>query len=443
MSSEKPAPTTFSGRLRYLGPGLIITASIVGSGELIVTPKLGADVGFHLSWFIILGCAIKVFVQIELGRFAIARGMTTLEALNTIPGPRLVVSWLVWLWLCMFIAQVFQMAGIMGSTAQVFAVSGAGGSDKTWAVLVGASCAILLVIGRYGWIQFLSTAMVVMFTFCTLAAVGALPWTRYAITSQNILDGLQFHLPRHFTTAFAAFGVIGVGASELIFYPYWCLEKGYAKYVGPHEDSAAWQERARGWMRVMRMDAGLSMLIYTGATVAFYLLGAAVLHGKGLAVTNDQMIPTLSNMYKESFGAWGLIIFFLGAFSVLYSTAFVATASNARLFADAAGLLRVLTYRTTQEREKVIRLACVGLLAIAVSLFCLWGTPVSLVFVGATAQGLMLPFLALAALYFRHRRTDEPLRPGLVWTIFLWLSALSMAAVGAYQVTEQIQKLFK
>ena len=32
----------------HLGPGLIISASIVGSGELIVTPKVGAASGFAL-----------------------------------------------------------------------------------------------------------------------------------------------------------------------------------------------------------------------------------------------------------------------------------------------------------------------------------------------------------------------------------------------------------
>ena len=30
----KPAPTDFKGILKHLGPGLIITATIVGSGEL-------------------------------------------------------------------------------------------------------------------------------------------------------------------------------------------------------------------------------------------------------------------------------------------------------------------------------------------------------------------------------------------------------------------------
>ena len=41
---SKPAPKTFTGILKHLGPGLIITATIVGSGELIATPALAAKV---------------------------------------------------------------------------------------------------------------------------------------------------------------------------------------------------------------------------------------------------------------------------------------------------------------------------------------------------------------------------------------------------------------
>ena len=98
MSEVANAPKTWAGIRRQLGPGLIISANIVGSGELIVTTKLGADVGFIMLWFIILGCIIKVFVQLELGRYAISKRKTTLEAFNSVPGPKLIVSWLTWLW---------------------------------------------------------------------------------------------------------------------------------------------------------------------------------------------------------------------------------------------------------------------------------------------------------------------------------------------------------
>lgn len=48
--------------LRYLGPGLIISASIVGSGELIATTALGAEARFALLWLVIMSTTVKVAV---------------------------------------------------------------------------------------------------------------------------------------------------------------------------------------------------------------------------------------------------------------------------------------------------------------------------------------------------------------------------------------------
>lgn len=441
-SDVKAPPTDWLGVARQLGPGLIISAVIVGSGELIVTPKLGAQVGFTMLWFIILGCFIKVFVQIELGRFAISRGVTTLEAMNSIPGPRFVVSWLLWLWLLMYVALIFQVAGMVGALGTVFRLAGIDLHAKVLAAGVGVLTAILLVVGRYKFVEVVSTALVAIFTVCTLVAVGALQTTPYAITGANITGGLSFHLPKDFTTAFAAFGIIGVGASELIYYPYWCLEKGYAKSVGPFQDTTTWRMRAMGWLRVMKIDAWVCFAIYTTATLAFYLLGAAVLHAKGLVVENNKMIETLSHMYRETFGQWSFWFFLVGAFAVLYSTVFGATASNARLLADALQLFRVVSYRDAAHRASAIKLACVGLPVAFTTVFVLVGEPVTLVFVGALAQALMLPFLGFAALYFYCRRTDKALLPGKAWAACLWFAALAMSAVGIYKIVEELRKAF-
>ena len=438
MSSPQSAPTHWAHILRHVGPGLILTASIVGSGELIVTPKLAGEEGFKLLWLILLGCVIKVFVQIELGRYAVATGKTTLEALDSIPGPRLVVSWLLWLWLGMYIAIVFQVAGIVGGIAEVFSAAGVGLDRKLIAIAVGASCAILLALGRYRLVENASTAMVVAFTIATIVAVGSLQWSPYAITGAQIAEGFTFSMPDNFMTAFGAFGIIGVGASELIYYPYWCLEKGYAVNVGVNDGSPGWFERAKGWMRVMRVDAWISMVIYTTATVAFYLLGAAVLYAKGLKVTDKGLIDTLAHMYRESFGPWSFYVFLAGAFFVLYSTAFVATASNARLLVDGLALFKVIKLNTPEDRVKAIKLWVILLPAISVCVFMLWEKPVTLVFVGAIGQGIMLPFLAGAALYFRHKRTPTELQPGKTWTVCLWISALSMVAAGVYQVVSSV-----
>lgn len=442
-SPTQPAPTSVGGILRQLGPGLIITAAIVGSGELIVTPKLGASFGFTLLWFIIVGCVLKVFIQVELGRFTLARGFTTLETMNLVPGPRTVVSWLLWLWLIMFAATIFQVAGMVGGVASVLAIAGVKLSTSVIAVIIGAITALLLVVGRYKLVESAATWMVVAFTLATMVAVVALQFTPYAVTMKNLAEGFSFKLPSSFTVAFAAFGIIGVGASELIYYPYWVLEKGYARHVGPPDGTPAWAERARGWMRVLRADSWVSCAIYTSATLAFYLLGAAVLHAKGLDVTNADMIPTLSHMYVETFGAWSLWFFLIGAVAVLYSTIFVATASNARLLADALVVFRVRQYATEADRQRVIRWLCVLVPAAWTLLYLVWGSPVTLVFVGAVAQGLMIPFLALAALWLNYRHAEPALRTGKAWRACLWLAAGSMTAVGLYQVVTTLGPLLK
>ena len=69
----REAPTNLRGMIRYLGPGMIIAAGVVG-------------------------CVIKVFTQIELGRYAVSTNETTLTAINRIPGPRWRANWTIWLW---------------------------------------------------------------------------------------------------------------------------------------------------------------------------------------------------------------------------------------------------------------------------------------------------------------------------------------------------------
>ncbi len=444
MTTRETAPTTLGGRLRQLGPGLIISAAIVGSGELIVVPKLGAAAGFSLLWFLVLGCVLKVFVQVELARHAIAHQETTLVALDRLPGPRLRVSWVVWAWALMYVGTVLQVGGIIGGITTIVRTLGTTWPETVWLALVTFSGAALLLSGRYTTVERFATVMVAIFTLCTVVAVFALQWTPYRVTGAQLLEGFFPVAPASFTLAFAAFGVTGVGASELIYYPYWCLEKGYGRHVGPAPLSASsqtpdaamagWLARARGWMDVMRLDALVSLGIYTIATLAFYALGAAVLHSQTRDVSNDDLIPTLAGMYEQSLGPWSTGVFLVGAFIVLYSTFFVATASNARLLVDASDLMGIVRLDGEAARRRATQVACVLLPCTSALVYLLWPQPVTLVLIGAVGQGMMLPLLAGAAVYFRHRRLPNGLAPSPAWTAALWVSAVLIAAVGAYQL---------
>ena len=484
-------PRTFGGTLGKLGPGMIIAGSIVGSGELIATTKVGAEAGFVLLWLIVLGCVIKVFAQVEMGRYAITWGRTPLSALNEVPGPRFRVNWLVWYWAGMTLLIVSQQGGIVGGVGQALAIArpltvagetyGAvqdsltrarvelalagrtGGLDLSaqqagvdsltvragslaepadayiWAGLVAVVTAVLLYAGRYRLIQAVSTVLVMAFTVMTIASVIALQQTTWAVSAAEFWSGLSLRLPADVpginpvATALAAFGIIGLGSSELIMYPYWCLEKGYAKYAGPRDGSPGWADRARGWVRVLYTDAWLSMIVYTFATVAFYLLGAAVLWRIGLNPAGGNMVRTLAEMYVPVFGPWGEWVFLFGAVAVLYSTFFVAAAGNARMVADGLGLFG-LHSGSEETRMRWTRAISVLWPLVAVSILFFVRAPVAMVLASGLAQAVMLPMLGVAVLYFRYRRLDVRLRPGRVWDGFLWLSCAGFLVVGGWAV---------
>jgi Mn2+/Fe2+ NRAMP family transporter len=262
------------------------------------------------------------------------------------------------------------------------------------------------------------------------------------VTLEDLREGLRFQLPERFTIAFAAFGIIGVGAAELIYYPYWCLEKGYARNAGPCDGSEAWGRRARGWMRVLRADAWFSMVIYTTATVAFYLLGATVLHRKSIPIDNSNLIDNLSHMYRESFGMAGLWCYLLGAFVVLYSTVFISSASGGRLCADVMRLLGFVRPEDTRRYDQLVWTWSVLLPLVFLLLYVLFGNPLDLVLMGAVGQAVMLPLLCGATLYFHHNRMEPALRTSRFWTLLLWLASLCISVVALYELVQKLRQFW-
>lgn len=536
-------PSSFGNILKQIGPGLIIAANIVGSGELIMTTKTGAQAGIALLWLILVGCVVKVFVQLELGRFAISHGETTLTSLNRVPGPKVLgVNWIVAFWAIMVTTSTGQLGGIAGGVGQslslTFPITGdyataiqcpsekeiqdwarrensitlpssetsiavpgqlsaesveekhvrvmgrireeldalgdkgrqirelalagkplkdeSGVSlvnpptrdDKIWATIVGLATAVILFVGRYKLVEVFSVALVVSFTFITMGNVVALQETKYALTAADIFKGLSFGLPpgegsAALITALATFGIIGVGASELVSYPYWCIEKGYARSVGPRESSDAWLKRAQGWFYVMKWDAFTSMVIYTLATAAFFLMGVCVLHSEGRDPEGMRMVSTLSRSYVPIFGEYARWLFLAGAIAVLYSTFLVANAGNARMIADFVGVIGLSSRdHESASRRRLVRGLSTLLPLICVVAFVAFPEPVRLIKIAGMTQAIMLPMLGFAALYFRYGETDVRLRPGIAWDVALAISSLALLTAACWGVYKSVMDLW-
>ena len=428
-------PASLGSAFRRIGPGIVLASAIVGSGELIATTTLGAQVGYLALWIVLVSCAIKPVVQAELGRYTIVTGHTGLEGFNSVPGPRAGVSWLVWAWAITVTMTLLQVGGMYGGVGQVLHVLVPAVPVAAWVAICLAITLAVLIGGGYARIERFAMLKVGLFTLLTVFAAAVLILRPGAVSAADLRAGLSFDLPpAGLVTAIAVFGITGVGATELVMYPYWCVEKGYARFVGPREDDPAWVARARGWIRVMHLDIACSMVIYTLATVAFYLLGAGVLHRLGIVPAARDTVAVLSQLYTQTLGEWSLWVFYLGVVVTLYGTIFAATAAHSRMMADLARLLGAYEREDGAARIMWRNRFVVVLATVPAIFYWFFESPVRMVVAGGVAQALMLPLIGFAAIHLRHTRLPRELQPSAVTTIALWISTAVMFGFAAYYI---------
>ncbi len=430
-------PTTLRGTLSEIGPGIIIAGSVVGSGELIATTIAGAEAGFWLLWIILVGCVVKVSVQLEVGRAAVLSGRTSLALLSTLPGWKPAgLHWIGWVVLAMLFGGIGQMGGVLGGVGQALALAMPVSEVRSttvliWALVVAAGTAALLWPGRYRLLERIMIVMVGGFTVISVGNIFALQGhDAWAISGADLRQGLSFQFPpgENFelglTTALAAFGIIGMAAGEIFFYPYWCLRKGYGRYTGEADGTEAWRRRATGWLRVMKWDAICSMGFYTVSTVVFYLLGAAVLARGGTKPAGAELIEVLAQMYLPVFGPLGMGLFLIGACAVLYSTFLVNNASSALVWADV-----LKRDQPDAAKRKLERSLGVALPLGAALMFVVMPNPRAWVVFAGFTQTLTLPLLGYAAIRFRFSptvRTFPHHRAGdgfLIFTVIVLIAA--------------------
>jgi Mn2+/Fe2+ NRAMP family transporter len=432
-------PVTLKDTLKFLGPGLILVGSVVGSGEIILTTTLGATVGFVMLWWMLLSCWGKSIVQAELGRYTVSSGETFLSAFDRLPGKlpgsKRQVSWFIWLWLFTLIPGHLGGGGIYGGSGQAIHMALPFLASKWWTIILAALASILILSGTYRFLEKLMTFMVATFTLITLTCAVLLQFTEYAITWADVKAGLRFEFPAFaVAAALAAYGGTGVTAGESMAYTYWCVEKGYARFAGPTDRSSDWVRRAKGWIRVMHFDVALTLIILTSATVPFYMLGAGVLNRMGVKPDGLETISLLSNMYTQTLGKWAWWLFMLAAFFILYSTVISGLGGGARTFADcmiAFGVIKPDDYRA---RLRVIRIWAVISPAITALCYFFIENPIWMLTIGGTVSAMMTPIVAGGTIYLRYTHLDKRIAPSWKSDLILWVCFLIMLGLGIYAV---------
>lgn len=439
-------PSRWRGGLRFLGPGMITSAAVVGSGELLTATTLGAQVGFMLFWLVFVSTFVKVWVQIELARWSISTGKAAIDGYNQVPPKVFGRGWMAWVVLLMFLQFLIGQAGVIGGSALAFSMLLPIGGDPfstlsiaLWVVLLVLVAIGIHILNRYALVENLSTVLVVLVTLFAVAVVFLVQFTDYQWTISDLSDGLRFQIAGgSMGIALAMFGMTGVGAGEITAYTYWCVEKGYSSWTGPNDGSQDWVRRARGWIRVMKMDAWVSWFVYTISTAAFYMLGAAVLHPQGLTPEGTEVLTVISSIFDSTVGAWGGTLFLIGAGVALFKTILANVPSLGRQVANTLAVFGAFTWTDKAVRDKWMKIIMVvlpitwGMLAVAVS------SPLELVIIAGILNALFLMGVAVSTLYLSKTETDPRVKDGPVFMVLLLISAFAIFAVGIISLIDSL-----
>jgi Mn2+/Fe2+ NRAMP family transporter len=415
-------PNSLVRALAAIGPGMVVAGSVMGSGELINTPAQAAKFGFILLWSVLLSCVIKYLLQVEIARYCLVTNRTTVEALNQCPGPKFRnTSWTALLYMAGYFATMTTVVGIVGALGGLMhgiwpLAATVERSVQIWEVLLVVLTIALLWQGLYRHLELSVALLVGGFSISIGFAVFLIQWTPYRISGDQLMSGLTFSLgDNREAAAFAVIslmGALGVAANELFMYPYWILEKGYARELGDPA-SAGWAERARQWIRIIWIDAGFATVLATVMTAAFYLLGAAVLHREHIEPQGLEVVDQISKVYTESFGQWSKIVYVFGAFCVLYSTLVVVAAASGRMWADLFGSLGLLDGGNPQAVKRCHQVVqtvwLVGILAWALATSA---PPAQLVMLGHFILGAFMTPLLMCCICWLAFHTDRRVRMG-------------------------------
>ena len=304
MDTTKNAPSSLGAKLKFMGPGMVLAALAIGSGELVLTPRSGAQYGFALLWVPILTIVYKAAFSEGLARLTIASGNDVFAAIDRLPGPRH--------WAQYFIIIVFSLDMIGYGGIALVGGSALEGLFPNFDIQLGALLAVALVpvllyTGSYPFFEKVIIAM------CAVLLAGVI-YTLFQIPlpGGQIARGLVPKVPEgSVSTIMGLMGWVGAGTTTLL-YSTWINEK-----IGKARN----EQESRRWLSTMRIDCIASYTLVLGISFAFLAMGVATLHAEGIVPEKQQIMSTLAGMLdsiprgRETF----LVVGFFAMFSTIVS----------------------------------------------------------------------------------------------------------------------------
>lgn len=118
---SKPLPKAIPLR-KLIGPSFILLGLGLGSGEVILWPFLASNYGMGIIWGAIVGITLQFFMNMEIERYALARGESVFvglkRKLSGIPWWFILSTFLPWIWPGIAAASATLVVNLLGWSAE-------------------------------------------------------------------------------------------------------------------------------------------------------------------------------------------------------------------------------------------------------------------------------------------------------------------------------------
>ena len=464
-----PAPLTYpdppehvrrrsiGGALKLFGPGAIIASVTIGSGETLFASRTGAIFGYGLLWFIVLCTICKLTQVYTAGRYMVLTGEHPMEAWARLPGPR---GWFpAFLGVLSVLCFPFWMGGLakmVGTTVTWSVGLEAISPDQQslYAQLIGTGtlllAGILTVIQPYRIFEKVQTAIIGILLLAILAAMAVAPidWMAairgtFTIRMPEYADWMRTEhadVIQKETVLLAMvifMGAIGGGTYDYIGYLSFFREKRWAALGIDRQSSSPTQPNiktdepnlatGKQWLRAPVIDVFAGFLCVLIFTVAFNLLGAAILHTAHL-VPKDFDLLTHQARFLTQFGEGFKYLYQICILMAFWGTIYGALEVYSRTAYECARPLFAQARTISYERFRLPVCLYAGIGGVLLMWFV--EKPLDIVkpaaLIGTTTCGIW----CFAMIWADRKVLPQQLRMNILWLVGNILAGTAMTGFG-------------
>ncbi len=445
---------------RLTGPGAVLVGLSIGAGEIVLWPWITAKFGAVMVWAAALGVFIQLWVNIEIGRWAIVTGEAPYTGFARV--------WMGSIYVLLGIGFVGLFlpgwARISGAAlkALIFGPEGPG-ADWVWTAITFASVAVLLFGPKFMYtaVERITVALVAFMTL-GLIFVAIQVGTTDALLEmgRGLINFGHIELDDEFPFSrfFGAFVFAGAGGAGNLWYAFYLRDKGIGMGAripklqnplrGVEEEGVATgfvypetqenQRAFRDWFRWVVTDQTLYFWILNTLTMFLFMFGAlCVLHPLGIVPEEGRIIWDESLILGEALGMYGRYLFLIIGMAALYSTQLVGVDGGARAWAY---ILRT-TFRFGDRVDQSKLYLPFALMFMVMGTASTWFferyevTGLGFIFNAALLGGISMGMYVPLMLYMNLRYLPKSARPG-------WLNIMMMLAASALYISFTLYSLW-